>query len=144
MSIWSIASNASAWRGYEYYQQGKVTSYTTLCDDVFESYIQGSADAPYHTVINISHPRNSQCNCPFAKDRRVACKHMVALLFSVRPSEAEAYMRAIEESEMEYERWRQEHYRDIEQYVRDLSKDDLRNQLVNALIELDERGDRYW
>jgi len=69
---------------------------------------------------------------------------MVALLFSVRPSEAEAYMRAIEESEMEYERWRQEHYRDIEQYVRDLSKDDLRNQLVNALIELDERGDRYW
>ena len=143
MSIWSLASNASAWRGYEYYEQGKITSYKKLDDETYESHIKGSTDVLYHTVINIAHPRMSHCDCPFAKDRRVMCKHMVALLFTVSPDEAKAYIHEVEESEEEEERWRQEHYAELERYVKSLKKNELQDELVNALIELEERDNRY-
>ena len=60
-------------------------------------------NVPYRTIIDVLHPRKSQCNCPFADGRRVICKHMVALLFTELPNEAEAYMLEIEESEKEEE-----------------------------------------
>ena len=144
MSIWSLASNASAWRGYEYYKQNRVELYEKLSDGIYECRIQGSDDNPYHTIIDVAHPRKSRCNCPFADGRRVMCKHMVALLFAVHPREAEAYMEEIEESEKEEERYRQEHYREIERYVKSLKKDELQEQLFNALIELEDRRSRYW
>ena len=144
MSIWSCASNESAWRGHEYYEQGKVSSYEKLDDGIYRSYIQGSAAVPYCTVIDVAHPRKSHCDCPFAEGRRVICKHMVALLFAVLPSEAEAYMQAIEESEKEAERWQQEHYAEMERYVKGLKKHELQRELLNAMIELEERNNRYW
>ena len=79
MSFWSSASGASIWRGYDYFKEGKVEAYEQLAENIFESRIQGSAEDPYHTVIDIEHPKRSHCDCPFAKDRRVVCKHMVAL-----------------------------------------------------------------
>ncbi|NMB97839.1 MAG: hypothetical protein GYA02_14710 [Clostridiaceae bacterium] len=39
-------------------------------------------------MINIVHPRKSKCNCPHADGRRVICKHMIALYFTVFPKEA--------------------------------------------------------
>jgi uncharacterized Zn finger protein len=71
MSIWSLASNASVWRGYDYYKQGKVISYKTLGDEIYESFIRGSVDTLYHTVIDVAHPRKSHCDCPFAEGKRV-------------------------------------------------------------------------
>ncbi|MDR0852787.1 MAG: SWIM zinc finger domain-containing protein [Clostridiales Family XIII bacterium] len=144
MSLWSLASNASVWRGYDYYKQGKVVSYEMLSDGVYEGYIQGSTDDPYHTVIDVEHPRKSHCNCPFAEGRRVICKHMVALLFTVFPKEADAFMDAVEESEKEEEFWRQEHYKELEHFVKGLKKDELQRELLIALIELEERDGRYW
>ncbi|WP_260620385.1 SWIM zinc finger family protein [Gordonibacter massiliensis (ex Traore et al. 2017)] len=117
MSFWSSASNASAWRGYDYFKQGKVDSYEKVSDGIYKSHIEGSATEPYHTVINMDHPKRSHCDCPFAKDRRVICKHMVALCFTVFPDEVDAFMREVEESEKEAERQEQEHLKELEHYV---------------------------
>ena len=115
-----------------------------LGDGIYECDMRGSKDTIYHTYIDVSHPRKSQCNCPFADGRRVICKHMVALLFTVLPGEAEAYMHEIEESEKEAESFRIKHYEDMERYVNGLTKDDLQRKLLEALIELEERNNRYW
>ena len=115
-----------------------------LSDGVYESRIQGTATEPYHTIIDITHPRKSQCDCPFAKDRRVICKHMVALHFTVFPSEADAFLREVEESERAEERRVQEHYKELERYVKSLKKDELQRQLYDALLEIEERNSRYW
>lgn len=144
MSIWSLASNASCWRGYDLHTEGRVTSYTKIGEYVYESFVQGSAGEPYHTVINVEHPRQSHCDCPFAEGRRVICKHMVALHFAVFPSEVEAFMHEVEESEREEERRAQEHRDDLERYVKTLKKDELQRQLLDALLELEERESRYW
>lgn len=122
MSFWSSASGASIWRGYDYFKEGKVEAYEQLAENIFESRIQGSAEDPYHTVIDIEHPKRSHCDCPFAKDRRVVCKHMVALCFTAFPSEADAFLREVEESKKEEERRQQEHYKEIERYVKSLKK----------------------
>lgn len=144
MSIWSLASNASCWRGYDLYTEGKVTSYTKIGEYVYESFIQGTADEPYHTVIDIEHPRKSRCDCPFAEGRRVICKHMVALHFTVFPDEVDALMQAVEESKQAEKRWQEEHYRELERRVKSMKKDELQRELLNAWLELEERDSRYW
>lgn len=60
------------------------------------------------------------------------------------PSEADAFLSEVEESKKEEERQQQEHYKEIECYVKSLKKDELQKQLYDALIELEERNDRYW
>ena len=144
MSFWSLASGTSIWRGYDYFKQGKVESYEQVAESIYESSIKGSAPNPYHTVIDMEHPRSSHCDCPFAKDRRVICKHMVALRFTVFPSEADAFMHEVEESEKEAGRRQQEHYKEIERYVKSLKKEELQRQLYDTLVELEERDSRYW
>ena len=144
MSFWSSASGASIWRGYDYFKEGKVEAYEQLAENIFESRIQGSAEDPYHTVIDIEHPKRSHCDCPFAKDRRVVCKHMVALCFTAFPSEADAFLREVKEPKKEEERRQQEHYKELERYVKSLKKDELQKQLYKALLELEERNNRYW
>ena len=58
MSFWSSGSNASQWRGHDYFKKGKVTTIVAITDGIYESYIDGAAIDPYHTVINIAHPKN--------------------------------------------------------------------------------------
>ena len=144
MSIWSLSSNASCWRGYDLYTEGRVTSYAKIGEHVYESFIQGSADEPYHTVINVEHPRQSHCDCPFAEGRRVICKHMVALHFTVFPGEVDAFKREVEESRLAEERWQEEHYRELERRVKSMKKDELQRELLSAWLELEERNSRYW
>lgn len=143
-SLWSLASNNSVWRGFDYYKQGKVVSYRAIADGVYESYIQGSADVPYYTVIDVTYLRKSHCNCPFAEGRRVICKHMVALQFTIFPEEIDALMRAVEESKEAEELWQQEHYNELVRYVKSLKKNELQSELLNALIEFEDRNNRYW
>jgi len=144
MGLLSSASNASAWRGYEYFRQGKVETYEKLNNNVYECHIEGSSATPYHTVINVAHPRQSHCDCPHAKDRQIICKHMMALLFTVFPDEAEEYVHQIEESEKAEKKRVQEHYEEIKRYVKGLNKEELQRALYDALIELEEQDNRYW
>lgn len=60
------------------------------------------------------------------------------------PSEVDAFLREVEESKEEEERQQQEHYKELECCVKSLKKDELQKQLCNALIELEERDNRYW
>jgi uncharacterized Zn finger protein len=144
MSFWSSASNNSQWRGLDYFEQGKVTSFKQVADSVYESYIGGTAASPYQTVIDVSHPRKSHCDCPFAEGRRVICKHMVALFFTIFPSEVDVFLHEVKEYNKEVERQEQEHYKKLEQYVKSLKKEDLQRELYNALVESEERNNRYW
>jgi hypothetical protein len=69
---------------------------------------------------------------------------MVALCFTAFPSEADAFLREVKEPKKEEERRQQEHYKELERYVKSLKKDELQKQLYNALLELEERNNRYW
>ncbi|MDF2612207.1 MAG: zinc finger protein [Lachnospiraceae bacterium] len=89
--------------------------------------------------IDKQHPRKSTCNCPFADGRRVICKHMVALLFTTEPKLAEDFLKEVEEYEAEEEAREQQHYEDLKKYVMGLSKQELQEMLIDALIQLEER-----
>ena len=144
MSILSIASNASAWRGYEYYKGKMVLSWKQVGEHEFEGEVAGSGNEPYHVMIDTEHPKKSTCNCPHAEGRRIVCKHKVALFFTVFPKEADEYIAEIEEYEREEEEWEQECYDQIVKHVKSLSKEELRNALINALLDEEERDhNRY-
>ncbi len=142
MSILSIASNASAWRGYEYFGGKRVLSWKQTGEHEFEGEVAGSEKEPYHVVIDTEHPKKSTCNCPHAEGKKIVCKHKIALFFTVFPKEADRYIAEIEEYEREEEAREQEHYDQIVKYVKSLSKEELRIALINALVEAEER-DRY-
>ena len=144
MSIRTLASGASAWRGYEYFEGKKVLSFSQTGEDEHTGQVAGSGSAPYQVKINTAHPRQSKCNCPHADGRRVICKHMVALFFSAFPEEAEQYMEEVEEYEREEEQRMENHYEALRSYVKSLSKKELQDQLFEALAELSDRGRRYY
>ena len=144
MSIRTIASGASAWRGYEYYTQKKVLSLSQTGENEYIGQVAGSGSIPYQVKINTAHIRQSKCNCPHADGRRVICKHMVALFFAVFPNEAEQYIKEVEEYEREEEQRMEEHYAALRSYVKSLSKKELQKKLFEALTELDERGYSFY
>jgi len=139
MSMLSVASNASAWRGYEYYEAKKVLSWKQTGSHEFQGTVAGSEKEPYAVTIDTEHPKRSICNCPHADGKRIICKHKVALFFAVFPKEAERYMAEIEEYEKEEEQREQECYDRIAKYVKGLSKEELRIALIQALMEAEER-----
>jgi len=142
MSLLSIASNASAWRGYEYYAGKRVLSWKQTGEHEFTGEVAGSGNEPYHVIIDTEHPKKSTCNCPHAEGKKIVCKHKIALFFSAFPKEADDYITEIEEYEREEEEWEQERYDQIAKYVKSLSKEELRIELINALVEAEE-SDRY-
>lgn len=59
----------------------------------------------YDVHIDLNHPRKLTCNCPYADGKRIICKHIVALYFSIFPKEAEAYIAEVEAYESEQEEY---------------------------------------
>ena len=142
MSILSIASNASAWRGYEYYKEKKVLSWKQTGEHEFEGEVAGSEKEPYQVMIDTEHPKKSKCNCPHAEGKKIVCKHKIALFFTAFPKEADSYINKIDEYEREEEELEQERCKEIVKYVDSLSIEELRMVLINVLLEADER-DRF-
>ncbi len=142
MSMLSVVSGASAWRGYEYYQGKKVLSWKQTGEHEFEGEVAGGEKDPYHVTIDTKHPKKSTCNCLHAEGKRIVCKHKIALFFTVFPKEADSYIAEIEKYEREEQQRGQEHYDQIVKYVKSLSKEELRTELINALVEAEERS-RY-
>ena len=143
MSIMSSASGASLWRGYEYYTNKKVKTITKTTEDEYEGLVSGSRKEPYYVKINIAHIRQSKCNCPHADGKRIICKHMIALFFTAFPKEADNYIKEVEEYEREEEERQKEHYAEVKKYVYSLSKEELRQELLNYIIESEENN-CYW
>ena len=142
MSILTSASSASAWRGYEYYRENRVTGAVQTGEDIYEGEVSGTAPAPYHVKINTAHVRQSKCGCPHADGTRRICKHMVALYFTIFPQEAEQYIREVEEYEREEEQRWEAQDRALRAYIKGLSKKELQEELYRALIELEQQ--RYY
>lgn len=140
MSIRTLASGASAWRGYEYYTENKVLSFTQTGEAEYTGQVAGNGPAPYQVKINIAHPRQSKCSCPHADGRRRICKHMVALFFAAFPEEAEDYIEEVEEREREEDERIRARDAALLSYVKSLSKRELQEHLFQALSILEERG----
>ena len=142
MGLIELASGNSVWRGMDYYNSKKVKSVEKTGPSTYDGTVQGGQ--LYHVHIDKEHPRKSTCTCPFAEGRRVICKHMIALYFTAEPKAAEDFLKQVEEWEKEEEEEEQRHYEDLKKYVYSLSKDELRRLYLNALIEEEERRNRYW
>lgn len=143
MGLVEIASSNSVWRGMDYYNDKKVVSWETTGPETYNGIVSGNGTEPYIVHIDKQHPRKSTCNCPFADGRRVVCKHMVALLFTTEPKAAEDFLKVVEEYEAEEESREQQHYQDLKKYVKSLSKTELQEMFLDALIQLEERRNYY-
>lgn len=143
MGLIEIASNNSVWRGMDYYNNNKVVSWKTLKNGVYEGMVSGSEGNTYTVHIDTEHPRKSFCNCPFADGRRVVCKHMIALYFTAEPKVAKDFLKKVEKWEAEEEERERQHYEDLRKYVSSLSKTELQERLLDAMVQLEERRN-YW
>ena len=144
MGLIEIASGNSVWRGMDYYENHKVVSWNKSGNSTYEGVVSGSNGDSYNVYIDKLHPRKSICNCAFAKGRRVVCKHMIALYFTAEPEAAQNFLKQAEQWEHDEEERVKQHYEDLQKYVKSLSKAELQERLYNALIELEERRNRYW
>ena len=64
---------------------------------------------------------------------------MVALLFTTEPKVAEDFLKEVEEYDAEEEAREQQKYDDLKKYVMSLSKTEIQEMLIDALIQLEER-----
>lgn len=137
MSIFTSASGKSVYRGYDYFLNNMVSNLVRISDIEYEALVEGSEEKPYKVHLNINKPKTSACDCPFANGRRI-CKHMVAVYFTLFPDEAEDYKRQLEEYEAEEEQREQEFEELCDKVintVHSMSKDDLRQAILQFLFE---------
>ena len=137
MGLINIASGNSLWRGFDYFQKKKVVSYKQLSDFEYEGVISGS-NHEYHVFMDALHPRKSTCDCPFAKGRRVICKHIVALYFTVFPDESVRILKEAEEAEKEYQKYEEERGKKFRSFVYKTSKKEPQETVFELLNDLPE------
>jgi len=98
----------------------------------------------YQVHLDIEHPRRSTCSCLFAQGRRVVCKHMIAMYFTIRPQAAIDFLKQVDEWEKEEEEAQKTHVEELKKHIKSLSKAELQEKYLEALLELEERRNRYW
>ena len=74
MSLISLASGKSLWRGYEYYEDKHVHFHIQNGEFEYTGKVSGNGRS-YDVHIDLKHPRKSTCNCPHADGKRIICKH---------------------------------------------------------------------
>ncbi|MGS0971641.1 MAG: SWIM zinc finger family protein [Candidatus Izemoplasmataceae bacterium] len=141
MGLKELSSYKSLWRGYQYYIQGKVVEIAKICDDEFDAKVSNDENKIYNIHLNLKHPRKSSCNCPHAEGRRIICKHMIASFFTIFPTQAKEYIEEIEQYEKEQEeryqqsiKMQEQRMKDIKKYVNKLTKNELKEKLVEYMI----------
>lgn len=132
MGIRNIASGQSVALGLDYYKKKKVIKCNQVSENNYEGLIQGKQNK-YQVSLDIKHPRKSKCNCPHAKDRRVICKHIIALYFEIFPKEVTLYLKEMEEAEKEYEEYQKELEERLIKYIKKMSKKELEHALLDLL-----------
>lgn len=139
------ASNASLWRGYDYFKEGdRVSRPERQTDGTYEAQVRGSDEQIYHVRIDIAHPKRSVCDCPHAAGKHLVCKHMIAVFFTQFPSMEDELMRRVKEEEEAEQRFREERDADIRRRVWAMKKDELREQLLWRMLDEASRNDRWW
>lgn len=144
MGLIEIASGNSVWRGMDYYENKKIVSWEKTSPCTYKGKVAGSNGEIYDVEIDKNHPRKSKCNCAFADGRRVVCKHMIGLFFTAEPKQAEDFIKEVEKYEAEEQLREQQHYEDLKKYVKSLSKVELQEKYLNALVELEYLRERRW
>lgn len=133
MSFISSASGASRGYGYKYWEEKRVLSHERLSDHEAEGIVKGSQE--YHVKIDTLHPRKSTCDCAFAHGRKVICKHMIALYFTLDPHAAQEYDRAEREAAEAWEREQIETEQKVFDCVCGMNRDELQDALLRLLFE---------
>lgn len=128
MSLLTCASGNSVYRGYDYYNIGRVIFYEDIGEGQFKGVVAGSTDGPYEVFIDVHHPRKSHCNCPHANGKRIICKHQIALFLKAFPDEAQKYKAELEEY-YEYEEWA------IDEFLDKCTKTELENIIWQILSD---------
>lgn len=144
MGLIEMASGKSVWRGMDYYECKKVTSWNEVSYGIYEGIVLGSEGEKYSVYIETMHPKKSVCNCAFADGRRVICKHMIALYFTAEPEAAADFLHQVQEWEKEEEEQEKQHYLELREYVNSLTKAELKERLYEALVELEDARHRNW
>ena len=133
MGLIDIASGNSTWRGLDYYKEHKVNNYKRISNTEYEGVVNGRDDKKYNVFMDIEHPRRSKCNCPHAKDKKIICKHIVALYFTVFTDEVDKFLKEVEETEKEYEEYEEKIYQKTIRYINSMSKSELKEALIELL-----------
>ena len=112
MSIRKLASFNSLWKGLEYYNEERVSNLKR---------------------------NESTCTCPHGEGRKVICKHVVATYFEAYPQEAlkankDLYAYHDEENEDEYLKEYERVRASYKNYIDGLSEKEVREFLLNQLI----------
>lgn len=145
MGLIDLASNKSMWRGLDYYQNDNVLETHNIGGLQYAAKVRNDAGAIYDVVVNLDKVRNSQCSCPFKKDKpKAICKHIVAAYFAIFPKEADDLQRAYEEWEAGAEEREAQHLKELEEYVNSLSIEDLRSMVLDHILEKERYGNYYW
>ena len=135
MGVLECASVLSVWRGYEYFKKNRVRGIKQLDENVFSATVQGSASIPYSVELHMDHPRKSICDCPHANGRRVVCKHIVAVYFTILPEEAEEYYAEVLADEEEEEKRQDALSERVIHYVWKMKKNELQQALLELLFD---------
>ncbi len=136
MAVIDLASSKSVWRGLDYYKQNKVKSCDDNGDGTYEGVVSGSED--YHVHLDMTHPRKSTCDCPFAKGKMIICKHIVAVSFCVDESEIDRFTNELTAYASEEEERKARRYDSYMKMAKYMSKEELREAYVEAMIELED------
>lgn len=135
MGLLQCASGASAWRGYEYYAEQRVTNLSKIHDHIFTATVTGRERTARHVEVHLDHPRRSKCTCPHAEGRHVVCKHIVAAYFAALPQEAERFYTNAAAVQEEAEKWQEELADRLIAYVRKLAPDEAKQELLRLLLD---------
>ena len=96
--------------------------------------VRGSEGTLYTTTIDLLHPRRSKCNCPHADGRRIICKHMIALFFTIHPDEAVQFYNDAVKAEEDAEEYENEVYEKVVKRIMHMKKAELQQALLDLLL----------
>lgn len=130
MGIISLASGNSCWDGLNYYKNKKIIKLNKINKNVYESVVKGTN--AYKVHLDIEHPRKSTCDCPFAKGKRIICKHIVATYFTALPKEAKMFEEEQKRLQEDYEKAQEEEYDRAIKCLNEMSKQELIKELITV------------
>ena len=133
MGLKELSSYNSRWRGYDYYKNKKVLSIQKVSDTEYNSIVKGSYGDNYNVHIDTEHPRKSSCNCPYAKDTNIICKHMIATLFTAHPEEAEEYYEDVVKVQEEIQKAEERRIDVLRKCINEMSFDELKENFIEVL-----------
>ena len=139
MSIFTKASNSSYWRGYDYFKGGNITDFKKVGEYVYSAKVKGTKT--YEVKVDLKHPLNSSCTCPFVEGNKKICKHMIAVAFKASPDERDKAKKAIEDYEYEMNhiddlvnKIMEKKRKQIKSEIKSLSAKEAKERLANILI----------